>query len=255
MKEVIIDISNVVNEYYLDSNETKSLSRYILDRVTDDFLRSWENRIDNTLFNTRLEYKKGIKIDFIDDFTVEIGLTPRQSKLALMLENGASPFDMKKGFRGSKKAIHGEGNDWYLTIPFRHATPQALAETGFSTVLPRPVYNLAKSKKRALRLVDLPDKTIGFRPEIKLANNEVIPKYDHKHHIYEGLIRKNIAASNKEKRGGYFTFRRVSNKSDELSWIHKGFKPKYIFKSTHEQFDFHKITDIAIDEFLINGLL
>lgn len=266
-----IDISEVIEEILISEEEIKSLGRYILTRVVGDFERAWEKNINAQLTRTREEYKKGIYTNFIDDFNVETGLTPRQSKLAIMLEVGSGPFDMKPGFKKSKKA-HNQGTDqWYINIPFRHATPGALLETGFSTVLPQNVYDIAVEKKRPLILSDLPDQTIRERAAIHLnsaadippslrrqatisaqRNQVVIPKYEHKHHIYEGLFRQDIRASEKEKRGGYFTFRRVSEVSDKLSWIHKGFKPKRILFNTFDEFS-SKIPNIAnkaIDEFL-----
>ena len=63
-------------------------------------------------------------------------------------------------------------------------------------------------------------------------NTGSLLEYTHKSPIFEGLVRKNISSTSKEKRGGYFTFRRVSDKSDDNSWQHPGLPPKKLMDKT-----------------------
>lgn len=250
MLPIIIDISETIQEFDLSREEVSSMSRYILTRLSDEFLRNWERNIDSELGSTRTEYKKAIYIDQPDDFNIVMGLSPRLSKLALMLEEGASPFDIKDGFEKSSKRHNKIGGGWYLTVPFRHATAGAVAESGFSTVLPERIQQIAKAQVTPLKITDLPDKyqIKGVRQTITGA--KTIPEYKHKAAIYEGLVRKNIAASENEKRGGYFTFRRVSDNSDELSWMHKGLEARKFMDKTLGDVDFGTVVDMAVDEFL-----
>lgn len=253
MLPLLIDLSDTIDEFYLTKEETASLSRYVLTRISDEFLRDWEKNIDTNLSKTRNEYKKAIVVEQLDDFNIILGLTPRESKLALMLEDGASPFDIKKNFEKSSKRKEKVGG-WYLTVPFRHATAGAVAEAGFSSVMPNRVEGIARASVSPLKITDLPEEFRIKGSRAVIAGQKTIPEYKHKAAIYEGLVKKNIAASENEKRSGYFTFRRVSDKSNELSWIHKGFEARKFMDRTAEELQIDRVVDMAVDEFLSKTL-
>lgn len=78
----------------------------------------------------------------------------------------------------------------------------------------------------------------------------MIPAYTHKAPQYQGLVRIDIASTDKENRGGYFTFRRVSDKSDPLSWINPGFEPRKFMDRALDEAQVFEVADMAIDEFL-----
>ena len=83
--------------------------------------------------------------------------------LPTMIENGASAFDMKEGFRKSQKAVltvpvyNKKGalvkeGGWYLTVPFRIGVPGTLGQAGFSGAMPQEIYDLVlkQSTKESL---------------------------------------------------------------------------------------------------------
>lgn len=241
---VVIDLSEVATEFVLSDEEIASLSRLLLATIADDYVRKWEKLIDNSLHSTRAEYKRGIFTEQPDDYNIIIGLTPRQSQLALMLEDGATSFDIKEGFSKSDKKHEKKDGGWYLTVPFRWATSDALGESfGFSNKMPKPIEKIVKTTKEPLKLGDLPS---GFK---ELGQNKA-SGYKHKFTIFEGLNRQEIGSGDNEKRGGYMSFRRVSDKSDEGSWIHPGFEALGLMEKAAAEIDIGTLVDFTVDEFL-----
>lgn len=240
---IYIDLSGVIDEFILSKEETTALSAFVLDNIGDEYMRVWETNIDNLLHQTRSEYKNAIFVERPDDFSLIFGMTPRQSKLGMMLEEGASQFDIKEGFKKSDKKKFKANGGWYLTIPFRHATSSAVAESAiFSSKMPNRIEQLVKASKSPLKLNQLPK---GYR-EVKTSHTG----YVHKSAIYEGLHRRDISTG-KEKRGGYYTFRRVSDISEDNSWIHPGFKALNLMDKSLNDLRIDFIVDKAVDQFLI----
>lgn len=240
---IFIDISEVASEFILSDEEVRSMSRYILSRVAEDYTSAWERLIGQNLHSTRNEYLKGIFSEQPDDYNLILGLTPRQSSLALMLEEGASSFDIKQGFEKSSKKHQKKDGGWYLTVPFRWATSEAVAESGFSNKMPKAIERLVKVSKEPLKLGNLPE---NLR---KLGQNKT-SGYNHKFNIYEGLQRTEIGSGQKEKRGGYMSFRRVSDKSDKDSWMHPGFEALKLMDKASDEINLGLIVDKAVQEFL-----
>ena len=81
-------------------------------------------------------------------------------------------------------------------------------------------------------------------------NTGTVIRYQHKAPIYEGMHRRDISSTDKEKRGGYFTFRRVSDKSDEQSWYHPGFEPHEFMERALSEAQIENIVGIAGQEWL-----
>lgn len=240
---ISIDISEVAQEFVMSNEEIDSLSRFILANVADKYVREWEKLIDDNLHATRNEYKKGIFQEQPDDYSVIIGLTPRQSPIAMMIEDGASSFDEKEGFSKSDKKKISQKGKWYLTIPFRFATAEAIGESAiFANKMPLPIQRLVKVMKSPLKFEDLPP---GFN---QIGQNKT-SEYKHKFNIYEGLQRIETG-SGKEKRGSYMTFRRVGENSDKDAWIHPGFEALNLMEKAVEQVDIGQLVDFAVDQFL-----
>ena len=244
---VVIDLSGVIDEFFLDENEVKSMSRYVLSNISDEYMRVWERNIDGSLHSTRSEYRRAIFTEQPDDFSMVFGMTPTKSKLAMMLEEGASQWDIKDGFANSdKKHTKKDGSGWYLTVPFRWATSEAVAESMvFSNQMPKDIEKLVKTTARPLKLSDLPSNYI-----IDHINQRSSVGYAHKSSIYEGLRRTDISSTVNENRGGYFTFRRVSDKSEANSWQHPGFEPLKLMERSLSELRFDYIVDMSIDKFL-----
>jgi hypothetical protein len=221
-----IDMSDFIDQSALSEGEIDGFKSLLLDRIANTFEHNWKDIINENLHSTRAEYIKGMYVDRPDDDTVIMGVIARQSKLAVDLELGKDAFDEKQGFANSpKRTMKKDGVGWYITIPFRHAVPTALGESPvFADVMPVSVYQLARNQKKALKFNQLPEgeQRLGIRPGFN-SGGKSFPAYKHKTAKYEGLVR---IVDTQENRGGYFTFRRVSDLSDVNSWIHPGFLPR-----------------------------
>lgn len=171
----------------------------------------WQREAQNKLKTTRVNYLLGLDIDAIVyplDPNGFIGKVELKGKLPNMVEKGFSAFDMKIGFGKSSRVHRTKGGGWYLTIPFRHTTPNS--NGGFGAPLPKDVYNVAKKLAP------------GGRLSVKGNLGRSWTGYQHKSNIYDGLQRI-VKSYKKATQSQYFTFRRVSNNSDPLSWYHPGF--------------------------------
>lgn len=249
-----IDLSEVVEEFALTATQSMELSDVIIDRIVAEYTSKWENLVDNGLKGLRSTYKNAMYVDKKSSSEVIFGLREGENGLAMALEEGKAAWDEKPFFEASpRKHRKAMGDGWYLTVPFRHATPEAVAESGiFQSVLPKEIYDIAKNNGgRRVSMAQLPEqyRQLGSRKEIVTASG-VIPEYTHKAPKYLGLVRVNVSSTNKEDRGGYMTFRRVSDRSDPNSWIHPGFDAHRFMDKALDQADIYTVADMAIDNFL-----
>jgi hypothetical protein len=242
MNNKLIDISGTIEEFSLSSDEVSSLSRYILDSVSGEYMRNWETNIDGVLHQTKTNYKNAIYVEQPDDYSLILGMSPRKDKLALMLEEGATSFDIKAAMSKSSKR-HEKNGHWYITIPFRWATSEAIAESSiFAGKMPKAVERLVKMSSSPIKQSNLPK---GFDV---IRTSSV--GYTHQSSIYAGIGKSDISSTNKEKRGGYWSFRRISDTSADNSWVHPGFPPLKLMEKTLNELQIDAIVDRAIDEFL-----
>ena len=244
-----VNIDEFISEFTLTKEEVSSFTSFLLDRVVDEYVSTWERIINSSLHETREEYKKGIYVDHIQSNIAVVGLTSRQSRLSLMIENGTTPFDEKEGFSRSELKKAKKDGGWYLTIPFRHSVESEimseLVPTSTSTVLEF----LKASPNRQLTPTTLPEhRNVVQTSEIQTPS--VTISYTHKNPIYEGLHRRDISSTKRERRGGYFTFRRVSDKSDLESWYHPGFEKHNFMEQALQEADFSSVIEIAREEFI-----
>lgn len=251
---ISIDLSEVVEEFNLDEETSAQLGSHIIDRIAQEYDMRWNNLVDSKLKKSRSEYKRAMSISLtsINGVSeVEFKLSERISPIAMMVEEGKGPFDEKIGFERSDKVKQKKNGGWYLTIPFRWATPQAVADAGvFTNLMPKEIYNLVK-RNGSIPKSKLPEQyqTIGKRKEISVPGLQV-PEYMHKNSIYEGITRIPAASSSKEKRSNYFSFRRVSNLSDPGSWWNGGIEARDLMGKALQEAQIDKVADMAIDEFL-----
>ena len=170
----------------------------------------WQQQAQQKLHSTLPLYLLGLDINSIL-YPLEgnpfAGAVELRGKFPVMLEKGFSQFDMKIGFSNSKHKIAKKDGGWYLTIPMRHSTPGSYM---YGNTMSKDMYGVAKK---------LPDKG---KLTIKGSGDKSWTGYQHKSNKYDGLTRI-IKSYNKAKQSQYFTFRRVSDKSDPLSWKHPGY--------------------------------
>lgn len=254
MLDIEIDISGPIQEMQLLARESKTLASSILDRVVDEYMQRWETEVSNSLHRTKREYLRAMKTEKNGDFAVSIQLLHTKSDLPIKLEEGASPWDIKEGLKESKGKKTSLGGGWYVDVPFRFATVEGVLKTpGFSAVAPASVVKIARKKApRAVQALDLPKKFqgAGIRDAI-IKNKTVIPHYQHKVSIYDGLRRREAGVKGR-KSGVYSTFRRVSDNSDSLAFIHKGFNARKFMDRVVDTLEWDKIVEYVINDFLSN---
>ena len=226
--------------------------RIDLSDVVQEYSMKWQDLVNKELKSSRPEYLKAMYIERPSGTEAVFGLSARESKLALMIEEGHGPWDEKPFLLGSLKAKRTKDGKPFLTVPFRHATPQAIAEAGiFSSIMPQDVYQLAKNSPMPLKRSQLPEsqRIPGVRKEIDVPGLKV-PEYIHKAAKYEGLVRVEASSSENENRGQYMTFRRVSDKSNPNSWFNGGIIAKRLMDRALEIAQIDRVADMAIDETL-----
>ena len=211
MIPISIDISPIIDAFEIAEKNVPLFRNAVLKRAVSTYEYYLGQEISK-LSSTRRMYQNSLSTEFVGDNTAIVTLTGKgEGRVALMLEEGTSPFDIKKGFSESDKKTLKRDGGWYLTIPFREATSEALGESGaFSGKLPKEIQKAAKANSgKPLSLLDLPEK---FR-EKKISH----AGYKHKSPLYQGV---------KHEKGQYTKFRRVSDNSDYNSWIHSGFEAR-----------------------------
>lgn len=263
MNPITIDLSGLKQQFpEVDDQMVDQLTETCVNAISAAVYANWQALAKVTLHATLPEYVQNIiKVDK-GRFEKEIVLT---GILPNMLEQGASPFDIKEGFKKSKKVkytiakynVKGKqikaGGDWYLTIPFRIGVPGTLGQAGFSGQMPQEVYDVMQKKGlHTLQVGDIPSPYDIPKSRAAIAatpNNPYYAQYTHKNSIYEGLTRR-TAQYAKTSQNTYGTFRRAGANSDPLSWIHKGFAPYDIAGKAVQKTDVDTIVENEVTSFL-----
>ena len=235
MNPITIDLSGLKGQFGIDDKTLDQLTETCVKAVTAAIYANWEALAKKKLKSTREEYIQNIIHVDKGRFNKQIILT---GVVPNMVEQGASPFDIKEGFKKSKKVkytiakynVKGKqikaGGDWYLTIPFRIGVPGTLGQAGFTGQMPQEVYDIMRKRGNRIALradeIPAPYNIPQSRAAIQATpQNPYYAQYTHKSSIYEGLT-KRTAQYGKTTQNTYGTFRRAGANSDPLSWIHKG---------------------------------
>ncbi|MNW28251.1 hypothetical protein D3C74_50730 [compost metagenome] len=173
----------------------------------------WEQIAQQRLTTTRTDYLLGLNADDSIEMEAFGGSLTLRGKWPNMLESGFSAFDMKDGFgKSSKKKMKKDGG-WYMTIPMRHTTPGTVGSAVGGQAMPDDIYAQARLLSGGQRLRGT---------EKSYPAQTSWTGYQHKSGKFEGMQRNQMDYE-KVKQSAYFTFRRVSDKSDDASWKHPGF--------------------------------
>lgn len=235
MNPITIDLSGLKGQFGIDDKTLDQLTETCVKAVTAVIYANWEALAKKKLKSTREEYIQNIIHVDKGRFNKQIILT---GVVPNMVEQGASAFDIKNGFRKSPKVrytipVYGKkgnmlrsGGDWYLTIPFRIGVPGTLGQAGFTGQMPQEVYDIMRKRGNRIALradeIPAPYNIPQSRAAIQATpQNPYYAQYTHKSSIYEGLT-KRTAQYGKTAQNTYGTFRRAGANSDPLSWIHKG---------------------------------
>lgn len=245
MIPIKIDISSVIDKFNLDQTQSDQLANAVVKRISGAFAQAMAASAKRKLKSPQA-FIDAIKVSLISNNKASVELI---GFLANAQNEGKSPFDMKIGFGNSAKRKHKKDGGWYLTIPFRIATPNAVATSSiFSGKMDNSVYNLAKklNVRQSLPKGSLPSahSDTKFRPAIETTDGR-FEAYKHKAPLLEGLTKTGGGGNSQ-----YMTFRRVSDKSDTDSWIHTGIIAKHIHLDAMKDLDIGSETKMVIDKFL-----
>lgn len=263
MKPITIDLSGLQAQFGLAADTIDVLTETCVNAVTAAVYANWEALAKQNLKSTLPEYTQHlIKVDK-GRFAKQIVLT---GVLPNMLEQGASAFDMKEGFKKSQKVrytipVYGKngnqikkGGDWYLTIPFRIGTPGTVGQAGFIGQMPQEIYDIMRKRSAGVGLssseIPSPYEVPKSRDAVVNESGQVLfGKYQHKNSIYEGLT-KRTAQYSKTSQNTYGTFRRAGENSDPLSWVHKGIKAYHLAEKAVEKTDVETIVENEVTTYL-----
>lgn len=262
-----INLGNTFEEFKLSNEQVNDMKETVKDAVVIELHRNWQDAAKKGLHQTLNTYLAGLLV--VDDgrFRGSIVLT---GALPNMLESGCTAFDMKEGFRTSASVKYNKVGGWYLTIPFRFATPGAGGFSSvFAGVLPQEIYDLVKdgTGKQTTPIigstgkppvtdrlkqtnVPAPFNELKTRPRvIAQAVKTVYDEYVNKFSIYAGL-QKDTKTYDKATQGSYNTFRRVGENSDPLAFIHTGLTAKNFAEEAKANTDTGTIVDNTVDKLL-----
>lgn len=264
--DINIDISGLKSQFLgqISDQQINDLTETCVQLVTQAIYAKWEALAKQELHSTLPEYLHNLNIVDKGRFSKQIILT---GTLPEMVESGASPFDLKEGFKQSKYVKYtvpvynargkmvSPGGDWYLTIPFRQGTPGIVGQAGFANEMPQEIYAIMihRAANSPLTKGEIPHPYDVPRSRAAIYDSEsgkvLYGEYTHKASIYEGLVKKS-AAYNKVIQNTYHSFRRAGANSDPLSWIHKGIKARDLAHKAVEQTDVEQIVENATLQFL-----
>jgi hypothetical protein len=248
-----IDFSSVLAEFQYTPEEVRLLRQIAVKVYVEDAYANMVELANKRLGKSRGSYLGGLTIQKESEFIYNIVL---KGKFPNMLEQGATPFDMKAGFSKSSKVKFTKNGGWYITIPMLFKTTAASQSSGEAgQILPRKIYDLIRNSPSTIKQVGnntistLQNGDIPNRYQPTLANmNRTADQYLPKSSIYAGLIRKQ---DNTTGKSAYNTFRRISNNSDPKSWMHPGIQAYNLMDEAMKQVDQKQVLDKALDELFI----
>ena len=266
MIPVRIDISDVATEFALSKSEAENMVDSAVKRVTMRFAENWRAQAGLELKGSKNTYRNSILIVDEGRFKGVVVLSNTISPVPNMIEQGVSGFDMKNGFSQSAKVKYSKSGSWYLTVPFRWATPGALGESEvFTSRLPDEIYDIARTKSSSktqlnervgshsqVKFSEIPE---DLRPNQRrsefsdLASKKTFEAYQHVSNIYEG-IQRNQQTYEKATQGQYVSFRRASQNSDPMSWIHTGIRARRLAEKALQRTNISSEVNFAIEDFL-----
>lgn len=266
MINIQINTEDLTAEFSLTRKEVDDMMHATVQHITSRFYEKWITEAKNSLHRTRTEYIQSLIV--VDEGRLK-GSVILKGDFPNMIEQGISAFDMKEGFaKSSKKTMKKDGKGWFLTIPFRYATPGAIGDSSvFTGVLPQSVYQAIKKKDAAQSQIGLGvEFGSGLKkqeipaeyavPKMRGEFSDVITKtkssfgvYVNKTSLYEGLQK---ASKTYQSGGGsqYVSFRRVSDKSDPSSWIHSGILARNLADKALTKLNIAQEVDLVTDNYL-----
>lgn len=231
MKVDLAEIKEYLEMFDVFKDNSSLIAKEIQNTIHKDIYNNWKKLAMENLHSTRNIYLQGLSAD-------ENGVH-LQGELPNALENGMPAYDMKRGFSLSPKRKITASGGWYLVVPFRILTPNAV---GGGNKFTRTQYNAAKAG------LNIPDSVLP-KPKTRegvYSGSQYFPAYTAKTSSMTGIV-SSPATNGKQQ---YNTFRVVSSKSDPASWIHKGTKEYNLGDKALDMTNFDEIIDDVINRLI-----
>ena len=226
------DTQSLIDQFSIDDAQIEALESFVAKSLVVSYVQRLERLVGEELHQTKSRYLRSIRVLDTGKASGAI-LLDYTDPVVKMVEEGASAFDEKSGFANSnKKHLKKDGSGWYLTIPFSIGTPDTVGESDpFSSIMPQAVYDVVKNKptdiptaggsrSSGIGLSELPEQyQVPKTRAAVTVDNKTFKEYVNKSPIFQGVIKQH---SNVTGQNTYSSFRRVSDKSDENSWINGG---------------------------------
>lgn len=258
---ITIDTQDLMQKFSLTKEQVESVCDNIAKSLAASYARQLQQVANVALHQTRQRYVKNIRV--IDSGRMEgtVMLDYSKDKLIKMLEEGASPFDIKEGLLNSSKVKVGKNGKKYITVPFRWGTPGAVGDADvFSGIMPTEVYNAVRSMSQTIPVAGGGMRTPGLNTSTlsnpflttsltrktiaDSAGKVLFNQYEHKTSLYSGITQQSDGATGQNR---YFSFRRVSTNSDDDAFIHPGIEQYNLVKKALGDFDQTKELSRALD--------
>lgn len=180
-----------------------------LDDSLNQVYDKWVESAKSSLKSGKASYISGLSIQKASDYAGSVVL---QGDFPTRLEKGSPPYDLKVLFSRSSKLKFAKSGGWYLDVPMRQGTPNAV---NFSSNMPYSVYTPAKK---------LP--TWGVM-RTDVGKTESWNGYQYTTSSFDYLTKVPIKQGSRSL-NTYMVWRRVSENSDPSSWMHPGFKGAHL---------------------------
>lgn len=235
MIPIQINTKSITNQFDMTKEMVESFIDFCVKDIASSFVRKWEGIAKIKLHSTRDFYISGLKVIDVGRMKGAVLLDYKQHPVIRMIEEGQSAFDIKEGFAKSSKRKpayrKNASTGWYLTIPFRIGIPTTIGESSVFAVpsMPPAIHKVAKKldaqkgeTSKGLKLSEIPKQFQAPQSRAAISvieNHETYTEYVHKSSIYEGIVKQKNAMTGQNS---YMSFRRVSDLSDPMAFIHSG---------------------------------
>lgn len=258
---IVIDTSDLMRQFGVSHSQVDDICDNIAKTMAAGYAQALEKAAQRALHQTRQRYIRNIKV--VDSGRLEgtVMLDYSKDPMVKMLEEGASAFDMKQSMLSGRKVKIGKNGGRYVTVPFRWGTPNTVADADvFSGTLPQSVYNAVRAmpqnipvsgggmRTAGLNVSQLAPsmQRVGMRKDIKDSAGKVLFKqYEHKTSLFQGVVGQKDSATGQNR---YFSFRRISEKSDPDAFIHPGIEQYNLIQKALGDFDQNKALSNALDQ-------
>lgn len=256
---IFIDTASIVEQFEgIGKEQVDDMCDNIAKTLAAGFRERLVGEASTALHQTKRRYIDAVKV--LDTGKMEgTVLLDYSDKMVQMIEEGCAPFDMKIKMLQSAKVKTGKNGNKYITIPMRMATPNAVAESDvFSSRMPDSVYQVVKDKATNIvkagggtRSVGLTanelqkkDRASNIRKAILDSEGKTLfEQYVSMSSIYVGLIKNKDGVTGQSK---YNTFRRISERSDKLAFIHPGIEKHGLVNKALEKFETGRISQMLL---------